>query len=315
MLDIVIVNWNAGEQIQSCLESIAASHRAGELVSRVVVVDNASTDGSIERISAPSLPLAVLRNERNRGFAAACNQGAAGSSAEYLLFLNPDTLLYPDTLERVLQYMEHSQQSGVGVCGIKLRDEAGRVARSSTRLMQPAHVMVAILGLDKLGPAVFRTHFMHEWDHEESRAVDHVIGAFYLIRRRLFERLGGFDELFFVYLEDLDLSLRVRRAGFAVHYFAGAEAYHKGGGTSEQAKAARLYYSLRSRILYGFKHFHAPVALGLALATLLLEPISRCAWLVARRDWESVQETRGGFKRLWSEASSLLSGRTGPLSV
>lgn len=315
MLDIIIVNWNAGEQLLSCLKSVAASHNVTKLVSHVVVVDNASTDGSADNLDILPLPLSVIRNDRNRGFAAACNQGAKGSQAEYLLFLNPDAEVYPNTIEAVVDFMNDPDRQRTGVCGVKLRDDTGRIARGSTRLMQPADVLIAMLGLDKLFPGLFRTHFMREWDHEESREVDHVIGAFYCIRRRLFEQLGGFDERFFVYLEDLDLSLRVQQAGFVVQYLADIEAFHKGGGTSEQAKAARLYYSLRSRILYGYKHFHSAVALVLAAGTLVLEPVARSVALAVQRDRRGLSETLGGFRRLWAEAPALLTGRADRLSV
>ena len=114
-----------------------------------------------------------------------------------------------------------------------------------------------------------------EWRHTSTRQVDHVIGAFYLVRRSLFDSLNGFDERFFVYLEDLDLSLRVHRAGWRCVYYTGAQAFHAGGGTSRQVKAARLFYALRSRLLYGFKHFSPPQAWIVLGVTLLLEPVPR----------------------------------------
>ena len=104
---------------------------------------------------------------------------------------------------------------------------------------------------------------MREWNHEESREVDQVMGAFFLVRQKLFEEWGGFDERFFVYLEDVDFSSRARRVGWRSFYMAGVKAYHKGGGTSEQIKSTRLFYSLRSRILYSYKHFSCASATAL----------------------------------------------------
>lgn len=113
-------------------------------------------------------------------------------------------------------------------------------------------------------PRKFPSHFMQDFDHCSSREVDHVIGAFFLVRRSVFEQLKGFDERYFVYLEDLDFSLRARKAGWKTYYLADATAYHKGGGTSEQVKAHRLFYSLRSRMIYGFRHFNLSAAWGLS---------------------------------------------------
>jgi N-acetylglucosaminyl-diphospho-decaprenol L-rhamnosyltransferase len=297
-LDVILVNWNAGDQLRRCLATIP-SHPEGFHLNRVVVVDNGSSDGSITALDGLGLPLTILANTENRGFAAACNQGAAGSGATYLLFLNPDTRLEGDSLSTPLAFMEQSAHAEVGVCGIRLVDDDGMAGRSCTRFPTPAHFVSKMLGLDRLSPRRFPTHFMEEWDHSDSRDVDHVMGAFYLIRGGLFQQVGGFDERFFVYLEDLDLSLRVHQAGYRIHYLAEARAFHKGGGSSEQVKARRLFYSLRSRILYGFKHFHWGTAMLLMGGTLLLEPWSRLALAAARRSPSAAMETLGGFAALW----------------
>jgi GT2 family glycosyltransferase len=300
-LDIVIVNWNTGDQLRACLESIAGAQSDACRIQRVVVVDNASSDGSADGLEAIPLPLVLLRNAANRGFAAACNQGAAGSRADYLLFLNPDTRITAESLARPVAIMERPASAQVGGCSIQLVDEQGVVSRTCTRRPTPAHFAVKMLGLDTLFPRRFSSHFMQEWDHGESREVEHVIGAFYLIRRPLFEALAGFDERFFVYLEDLDLSVRVHQAGSRIRYLADARAFHRGGGASEQVKARRLSYALRSRNLYGFKHFGLAAALLLTAGTLLLEPFARIALAVAKRSPSAVKETLGGYAALWAQ--------------
>ena len=133
----------------------------------------------------------------------------------------------------------------------------------------------------------------------QSRPVDHVIGAFYLIRRPLFEQLGGFDERFFVYLEDLDLSARVHRAGHGIAYLAEAVGLHHGGGTSEQVKPQRLAYALESRIVYAFKHFTTISALAVAIVTLGIEPFPRLLRAIRRRSLTDARETGRGFMLLW----------------
>ena len=128
-----------------------------------------------------------------------------------------------------------------------------------------------------------RPHFLLEWDHAEDRAVDQVMGAFLMIRRDLFRSLGGFDPRFFVYWEDADLCERARAAGFAVRHVAGAVARHVGQGTTRQVRARRLFYFLRSQILYAGKHHGAATALGLAAASFGAQVPLRLALALARR--------------------------------
>ena len=116
---------------------------------------------------------------------------------------------------------------------------------------------------------------MSYWNHENSQEVDHVIGAFYLIRKKLFDEVKGFDEGYFVYYEDIDLSHRVKEYGYTIYYLAEAKAYHKGGGTSEKIKAKRLFYSLRSKMTYSKKHLNLISHGCIVLVTFTLEPISR----------------------------------------
>ena len=176
-LDVVIVNWNAGNYLRPCLQSIEDSDLAGCEVQRVVIVDNASTDGSSEGFSDLKLPLTVLRNLTNLGFAAACNQGAEKSTADYLLFLNPDTRLSKDSLAAAVSCMSSPEQQKTGILGIQLIDENGTISRSCARFPTAGRYLSMMFGLDRLLPRVFKSHFMTEWDHKESREVDQVIGG------------------------------------------------------------------------------------------------------------------------------------------
>jgi GT2 family glycosyltransferase len=142
-------------------------------------------------------------------------------------------------------------------------------------------------------------HFMADWDHLTSGPVDHVMGSFFLVRRNVFDALQGFDTRFFVYLEDLDFSKRAKMLGWTSFYLAEAMAYHAGGGTSRQVKARRLFYSLRSRILYSFKHFNPIGASLVLLVTLLFEPLFRTAFSLLRRSWTSVKETCSAYIMLY----------------
>jgi len=311
-LSIIIVNWNAGKQLYECLKSFEAAHRDGFKLNRVVVVDNASTDGSSDCLDNIDIPLVVIRNAQNRGFAAACNQGAKGSISDYLLFLNPDTRLFEDSLIKPLAFMERPENQQIGIVGIQLVDETGRVARTCARFPTPSMFFSKMLGLNMLFPRYFPSHFMSEWVHGETREVDQVMGAFFLIRRQLFEPLGGFDERFFVYFEEVDLSRRAHNKGWKTVYLADAKAYHKGGGTSEQVKARRLFYSLRSRIKYGYKHFDWFSATLLMTGTLFVEPLSRLALAICRRFGREAKETIKGYAMLWRAIiSEIFRSKTG----
>jgi hypothetical protein len=298
-LDIIIVNWNSKVQLQRCLDSIRHASREGFDLGRVVVVDNASTDGSADDLCYPNLPLVFLRNSGNVGFAAACNQGAKSTQADYLLFLNPDTALARKSLAAAVEYMEMKENSGVGACGIQLVDQDGQVVRSCSRFPKPGHSYAHILGLNRVSPLRFPDNFMSNWDHADTRTVDVVTGAFLLVRRGIFEALGGFDERFFIYLEDVDLLYRAAQANWQCHYLTTTRAYHKGGGCSEQAKAARLCYSLQSRILYSYKHFGRAAATGVLIGTLVVEPFSRLALGAAHGSLLEIQDTFRAYVMLW----------------
>jgi N-acetylglucosaminyl-diphospho-decaprenol L-rhamnosyltransferase len=231
-LDILIVNWNAGLQLRTCLQSIVIACHPKFALQRVVVVDNASSDGSVDDLSCGEIPLELIPNKTNTGFAAACNQAAHGGQADFLLFLNPDTRLLPDSLSAPLEFLSQPAQQRVGILGIELLNDRGEITRTCARFPTARLMWRRLLGLDRLSPKLFPSYRLTNWDHTESRDVDHVIGAFYLVRRAVWETLGGFDERFFVYLEDLDFSYRAHLAGWKTHFMTETQAFHRGGSTA-----------------------------------------------------------------------------------
>jgi len=299
-LDIIIVNWNTGTLLRDCLGSISQARTAGFRLERVVVVDNNSADGSADGLEGLSgLPISVLRNDVNQGFAAACNQGAAGTQADYLLFLNPDTRVFSDSLWCPLEFLEQKQNSKLGICGVRHVDDSGAFSTSCARFPTLRIFFGQMTGLRILFPTWFPSHLMPESECLENREVDQVIGAFFLVRRSLFEVLGGFDPRFFVYFEEVDFSLRARQEGFRSYYLAATTVYHKGGGSSQQAKAARLFYSLRSRLLYGFKHYPVLDAFALALLTVSIEMAARLLAALGSLSLSKLVETVQGYSALF----------------
>lgn len=300
------MDFNAGPLVRESLESIVFHPPHSVVIDRIVVVDNASSHPTADFTGGLDLPLRLIRNERNLGFAAACNQGASGSASNYLLFLNPDTRLLDGSLDVPVTFFEAPGREDLGVTGIQLLDERGNVSRSCFRFPRTVYFLNQILGLNYLSPVQFRTVRMAEWDHSETRQVDQIMGAFFLVRRRLFESLGGFDERFFVYFEEMDFSYRAWKSGFRSYYLAEGQAFHKGWGTTEAILAERLFYSLRSRLQYGFKHFSRIQAVILLMLTLFLEPISRLVLAVTRRSWKEIVATVRAYSMLWSSLYGLI---------
>ena len=293
-VSVIIVNWNGGDHLARCLASLR--EYGGESIDRIIVVDNGSTDDSLAAAN-DSPGVTVIQTGENLGFGRACNLGSRQVSAEFILFLNPDAAITTGVIGRALTFMTEASSSDVGICGVQLLEESGHIARSCARFPTPGGLCITALGLGR----VFRGSgmLMEDWPHDESRDVDHVIGAFYLVRRGLFERLEGFDERFFMYLEDLDFSLRARLLGWRSHYLADVSAFHAGGGTSRQVKDRRLFYSLRSRILYASKHFGGFSAGMVFLLTVAVEPIVRVGWATASFSWSAVGQTVSAYRMLF----------------
>lgn len=307
-LDIILVNRNSGTLLGRCLRSIAAADLTGFRLTRVCVVDDCSTDGSLDALPA-GLPLEVVRNPRRLGYGASCNRGASGSRAEWLLFLNTDIELESSSLTVAMAFAAKRQEMGAGMLGIQLVETDGSVARSCSRFPTVGTFLAMMVGLDKLLPGRFANVQMKDWDHRTSREVDQVMGAFLLMPRALFDRLGGYDERFFVYMEDLDLALRARALGAHNYYLAEARAVHLGGGTARQVWAESLFFAARSRLQFAFKHWGALRGVMLALGTLLVEPWARAVHYLRAGSAADVRATFAAYGRLWGW---VLSGAPAP---
>lgn len=301
-MDIVIVNWNSGEQLYNCLSSIKKADKNAVDLSHVVVVDNGSTDGSVDTITKVDLPLEIIRNKENHGFAYASNQGAQYGEARYILFLNPDTELEKDTLDTAAKYIESATEQ-VGIVGVQQRNENG-VYQSCNRFATPLRLVATSTGIDKLFPAF--GYEMEEWSHDQTRTVDHVQGSFFLVRRDLFEDLGGFDENFFVYYEDMDFSLRAAQRGWKTRFLADTSIYHRAGGTSEQIKGIRLYHSLTSRARFALKHYRLSIVVVILLLMVSWELMARLFLAVGSGSIAEIRDTVVGYRRFIAKIPHLV---------
>ncbi|MFF5493580.1 glycosyltransferase family 2 protein [Streptomyces aquilus] len=305
-VDIVVVNWNTGHYLRECLRSIAAADDTSLQVGDVVVVDNASTDGSARVDDVQGLRLRILVNRSNRGFAVACNQGARLCQADFLLFLNPDTRLYPDTLRVMGDFLRTRTAEGFGIFGARMVDERGRPTISCSRFPSPRVCLGGMTGLDHVVPAVFPPSHLRPEELRASGPVDQVIGAFFLVRRSLFVELDGFDDGYFLYLEEVDFAQRARRLGWPSYHLTEARVFHAGQVSSAQLGPWRHYLLLCSRTRYMFRHWTRPQAWLLTGVCLLLEPAARTVGAALRSEPVSLRATLAVYR---AYARWLINGR------
>ena len=306
---IIIVNWNAGLLLADCVRSVLAAETPVIRVDAVVVVDNASVDGSLERLADLGAKVKVIRNASNRGFAAACNQGAAGSQSDFLLFLNPDTRLASDSLSAPAGLLLARGHEHMGICGIRMVDDRGETMPSNRRFPTLRTTIGEVTRLSRVWPTVFPPLLLDPIPGGEPVVVEQLIGAFLFIRRTVFERLKGFDERFFVYYEEVDLLYRACEMGVRSVYLPSASAFHHGGYSSDQVKSLRLFYGLRSRQLYAARHWSVWATAALATLTVGVELPARLIRAAARLSPAEAGATIGAYARLTLWALS--AGRLG----
>jgi len=237
-LTIIIVNYNSGKGLRKCLNSIFAN-RQGPAV-EVIVIDNRSSDGSESIIKSYFRHVQLIKNPENLGFSKACNQGFKLSNGDYVLFLNPDTIIKNDALQQCLQFMNSNPT--VGLLGPKLLNMDGTCQPSCADFPFLHKLFLDHLLRNKfLGDSIRNNFLLKYWAHDEIRDVDWVLGAFMLTRSVLIKHLGGFDECFFLYGEDLELCYRIKRAGWKVVFFPYAEVFHLGNPVWDSERLNRVH--------------------------------------------------------------------------
>lgn len=307
-LSIIIVNWNAGIQLRDCINSLINSRYNNCILDKIIIVDNDSHDDSIKLIEELNIRnLIIIKNNNNLGFGKACNIGAKNSKSDFILFLNPDAFVYEDTFQKLFDHINQNDTVDTAIYGVQLIGDDGEVQRTCARFPKMRNFLVKVLGLNKLNSRYFKTYHFEEWNHNETKQIDHVIGAFYLIKREIFKSINGFDERYFVYFEDLDLSKRVRDSGYKAIYLSKIQAYHKGGGTSEQVKALRFFYSTRSSLIYSFKHLGILKSIVFMFFVYFIEPFTRTTFLLLKRSplSEFIEQYKG-FGLLYMDTFNII---------
>lgn len=296
MVDIVIVNWNSGNYLQSCINSIFSDNNQ-RYIGQIFVIDNDSRDESLKRIAVCDR-MTIIKNKENYGFAKACNQGFQRCTSSYILLLNPDAKLMDTTLRECIDFM--NDEDGVDILGVQLLNDEGKITTSCSRFPTALRFFYDAIGLSKLAPKIFTPGIlMIDWNHKNSRKVDQVMGAFMFIRSDVFKKIGYFDERFFVYYEELDFSKKLSEYGGTTYFNAGIKAIHSGGGTTNDVKAFRLFLNLRSRLLFGKKHFNYLSYVFLGFCTYMIEPITRSFFFLLKGNLKGIGETMLGYYLLF----------------
>lgn len=300
-LAISIVNWNGGNFILDCLNSISQCTAYNYNLEQIILVDNASTDDSLHKLKTSTFNfyLKIIENTKNYGFGHACNQAAKEVDSDYILFLNPDTILFADTLDKTFEFVAKNNNSAIGLIGIKQVDQNGKTLKTCNRFLKLRYLANRILGLTKLSPRWFPDYTMLEWDHESDRFIEQPMGAFYLIKKTIFTQLSGFNKDFFMYFEDADLCYRLAQTGYKAYYFAGAAMVHKISSTTAHIKHLGLFYNLQGRLIYSRKHFSCLAYCCTVFLTCVIEPITRIVFMLLKRNFLSVKEAIWGYRLLF----------------
>ena len=254
-LSICIVTQQARDYLRDCLTSIAQNPPS--IPYEIIVVDNASTDGTREMLQAEFPAVQVIVNDHNTGFTAPTNQALRQGRGRYLLPLNPDTLVFPGALQTLVEFMDSHPQAGI--CGPKVLNADGSLQKSCRRGdSRPWAVFSYFLGLSRLFPRskFFGGYHLNHLPEDEINPVDGVAGSCMLIRREVVNQIGYLDERFFAYQEDADYCFQARQAGWLVYYVPTARITHFGGrgGTRVQPYRSIVAWH-RSYWLYYHKNF------------------------------------------------------------
>jgi GT2 family glycosyltransferase len=263
-LSVIIVNWNTAGLLEACLESIRQN--ATGLRYEVIVVDNGSSDGSVGMVKRRFPEAILIANPTNVGYARANNQGLSRASGRYLLLLNSDTEVTEGAPDTLLAYIEGHPR--VGAVGPRLIRPDGTLQQSCDLFPLRPWEMAWERVVDRLWPqnAVTRRGRVARWDLSQPLAVDWLVGAALLVRREVIAGVGGLDDRFWMYAEDLEWCYRMRQAGWEVHYLPHATVYHRQRGSSERTpELARQLARQReeSLVLFYRKHYGSAAALGL----------------------------------------------------
>ena len=276
MLSIIIVNYNTGRLLKDCIASIY--RETTTLPFDIWVVDNASCDNSLQMIKKQFQEVKLIENKQNVGFAKANNMAISKSKADYVLLLNPDTLILGNAIEKMLRFMDINPK--VGISGCKVLNEDGTLQLACRRSIPNPHVaFFRLSGLSRLFPnsKIMAKYNLTYLNPNKAHEIDAVSGAFLMIRRKVVDNIGKLDERFFMYGEELDWCLRTKKAGWKVMYYPDAEIIHYKGECSKSNSRKATFEFCRSMYLFHKKHFaenYNPIINIIIYAGIFLKAVS-----------------------------------------
>lgn len=253
-LSVIIVNYNVKHFIEQCLFSVLQASK--DLSAEVFVVDNNSVDGSVALIKEKFPQVNLIENKENTGFSVANNQAIRQAGGQYILLLNPDTVVQEDTFLKVVNFMD--QHPEAGGLGVKMLDGQGNFAPESKRgLPTPAVAFYKMFGLSRLFPASHRfgKYHLSYLPENEINEIDVISGAFMLMRKAVLDTIGLLDETFFMYGEDIDLSYRITKAGYRNYYFPKTQIIHYKGESTKRSSINYVIIFYKAMAIFAKKHF------------------------------------------------------------
>ena len=252
-ISIIIVSWNVSDLLDACLRSI--EKWIGKISLEVIVVDNNSTDGTVEMLQRDHPIVKVIANSTNRGFAAANNQGIIESRGEYVLLLNPDTELRSTVLETMLAFFQAHPPAGVAGC--RHRNTDLTLQHSVRRFPTLPAILLIFSKIAKVAPHLpaLERYFALDFDYKKTEPVDQIAGSFFMIRREGLDQVGLLDENFFIWFEEVDFCRRVVATDWQVWFVTEGEIVHHGGMSfRQQLTLKKQLRFLRSAVYYFRKH-------------------------------------------------------------
>jgi len=251
-LSVVIVNYNGLPFLGACLDSVIRETAPGSF--EIIVVDNASTDQSMQMVSERYPDVLLVRNNVNIGFAAANNQGIGAARGSYVLLLNPDTVIHDRAIDRVASFLENNPSAGVAGCRLKFPDEKVQISIGAFPSVRGEFFTSTFLYLLLPKNAVVGRKGISVFDSDKEQKVEWICGAFFMIRKSLIDKIGPLDTRFFMYSEEVDFCRRTWESGAGVWYTPCASVTHFWGGMSAVNRRV-IVWSTASQILLFRKHY------------------------------------------------------------
>lgn len=250
-LSVIIVTWNTKDFLCNCIRSIKENTK--KIIYEIIVIDNFSSDGSPEMVEEKFPEIILIKNKINIGYGRASNQGLAAAQGKYVLILNSDIKINQNCLDDMLDFMEKNPAIGASSCKLTFSD--GKLQHSCRKFPTFKTFFLMLLGLRFLFPKMkpFRKYLMLDWDHSEIKKVDQIMGSFMFIRSDVIEEVGGFDERFWMYFEEVDLCLRINKAGWKIVHYPYVSAVHFLSKSAEQWGDIKKISEYQKSLLTYFK--------------------------------------------------------------